>query len=64
MSSNLPCVATRLPGSTDGLIQHGVNGLLVEPDDTAGFAEPFDPAFGSGDGGPARLPPRETVIER
>ena len=39
MSSRLPCVATRLPGSTDVLIQHGVNGLLVEPDDAAALAE-------------------------
>jgi glycosyltransferase involved in cell wall biosynthesis len=37
MSSGLPCVATRLSGSTDVIIEHGVNGLLVEPDDAAGF---------------------------
>jgi glycosyltransferase involved in cell wall biosynthesis len=38
MSSGLPCVATRLPGSTDVIIDHGANGLLAEPDDAAGFA--------------------------
>jgi glycosyltransferase involved in cell wall biosynthesis len=37
MSSGLPCVATRLSGATDVIIEHGVNGLLVEPDDAAGF---------------------------
>jgi glycosyltransferase involved in cell wall biosynthesis len=38
MSSGLPCVATRLPGSTDALITDGQNGRLVEPDDVEGFA--------------------------
>ena len=38
MSSGLPCVATRLEGSTDGLIDDRVNGLLVAPDDEAGMA--------------------------
>jgi glycosyltransferase involved in cell wall biosynthesis len=37
MSSGLPCVATRLAGATDVIIEHGVNGLLVDPDDAAGF---------------------------
>jgi glycosyltransferase involved in cell wall biosynthesis len=32
MSSGLPCVATRLEGSTDSVIDDGVNGLLVAPD--------------------------------
>ena len=38
MSSGLPCVATRLEGSTDGLIDDRVNGLLVAPDDGAEMA--------------------------
>lgn len=38
MASGLPCVATRLSGSTDVIVDDAVNGLLVEPDDTAGFA--------------------------
>jgi glycosyltransferase involved in cell wall biosynthesis len=38
MSSGLPCVASRLEGSTDVLIEHHVNGLLVAPDDDAGLA--------------------------
>ena len=38
MSSGLPCLATRLRGSTDAIIEDGVDGLLVEPDDVAEFA--------------------------
>jgi glycosyltransferase involved in cell wall biosynthesis len=38
MSSALPCVASRLPGSTDTIIEDGVNGLLVAPDDVGGLA--------------------------
>jgi glycosyltransferase involved in cell wall biosynthesis len=38
MASGLPCIATRLPGSTDVLIDDGVNGCLVGPDDRDGFA--------------------------
>jgi glycosyltransferase involved in cell wall biosynthesis len=39
MSSGLPCLATRLRGSTDAIIiDDGADGLLVEPDDVAGFA--------------------------
>jgi glycosyltransferase involved in cell wall biosynthesis len=39
MSSGLPCVATRLEGSTDVLIEDHVSGRLVAPDDEAGIAE-------------------------
>jgi glycosyltransferase involved in cell wall biosynthesis len=39
MASGLPSVASRLPGSTDGIIMHGVNGLLAAPDDRDGFVE-------------------------
>ena len=65
MSSSLPCVATRLPGSTDVLIEHGVNGLMVEPDDTVAFADAIrsllsDPEMAARLGAAAR----ETVIER
>jgi len=38
MASGLPVIASRLPGSTDTMIDDGVNGRLVEPGDRSGFA--------------------------
>ncbi len=38
MACSLPCVATRVSGSED-IIQHGVNGLLVEPEDYQAIAK-------------------------
>jgi len=38
MACGLPCVATHVSGSED-IIQHGVNGLLVEPEDYQGMAQ-------------------------
>lgn len=37
MACGLACVATRISGSED-IIQHGINGLLVEPEDYQGLA--------------------------
>lgn len=38
MACGLPCVATRVSGSED-IIQHGINGLLVEPQDYESMAK-------------------------
>jgi glycosyltransferase involved in cell wall biosynthesis len=42
MSSGLAVVASRIPGSTDAVIEDRVNGVLVEPDDTEGLARAID----------------------
>jgi glycosyltransferase involved in cell wall biosynthesis len=38
MSSGLAVVATRIPGSTDALVDDGISGRLVSPDDPDGLA--------------------------
>src|SRR5438477_5780171 len=38
MACSMACVATRVSGSED-IVQHGVNGLLVEPEDYQGMAQ-------------------------
>ena len=38
MSCGLPCIASRLPGSTDVIIEHGGNGWLVPPGDVPALA--------------------------
>ena len=65
MSSGLPCVATRLEGSTDGLIDDHVNGLLIEPDDEAGMTASLQRLLTDADVA-ARLgaPRADTVLER
>ena len=65
MSSGLPCVATRIEGSTDGLIDDRVNGLLIAPDDEADMAAALRLVLNDGDTA-ARLgaAARETVLER
>jgi glycosyltransferase involved in cell wall biosynthesis len=39
MASGLACVVSRLPGVTDTLITSGETGVLVEPDDEAGYGQ-------------------------
>jgi glycosyltransferase involved in cell wall biosynthesis len=65
MSSALPCVASRLPGATDTLIEDGVSGLLVPPGDVAAFASAVttllaDPARASAMGTAAR----QVILDR
>jgi glycosyltransferase involved in cell wall biosynthesis len=64
MACGLPCVATRVSGSEE-VIQHGANGLLVEPDDSVALAAALrtvllDPALGDRYGRAARA----TIVER
>jgi glycosyltransferase involved in cell wall biosynthesis len=65
MSCGLPCVASRLPGATDALIEDGVSGLLVAPDDEAAMTQAIvavlaDPALAARLGAGARA----AVLER
>jgi glycosyltransferase involved in cell wall biosynthesis len=65
MASGLPCIASRLEGATDVLIDDQVNGLLVPPDDRAGLAAAVrrllhDPVEAARLGAAARA----TVVER
>jgi glycosyltransferase involved in cell wall biosynthesis len=65
MATGLPCVASRLEGATDVLIEHDVNGLAVEPDDCAGLAAAIG-ALLADRGRAARLgaAARQTVLDR
>jgi glycosyltransferase involved in cell wall biosynthesis len=65
MSCGLPCVASRLPGATDTLIQDGVSGRLVPPGDVGAFAAAIaamlnDPARAAAMGAAAR----QVVLDR
>lgn len=39
MACGLPCIASRLKGSTEAVIESGVNGVLVPPGDVAALAD-------------------------
>ena len=65
MACGLPCVATRLPGATDALIEDGWNGRLFPPDDEAALTEALRQVLA--DRGAARsmgARARDTVIAR
>jgi len=47
MSCGLPVIASRLPGSTDVIIENGVNGCLVPPDDEAAIANALSAMLGN-----------------
>lgn len=47
MASGLPCVATRLPGVTDTMIDDDVSGWLVPPDDADALTEALARALGN-----------------
>lgn len=59
MASGAACIATRIDGVTDRIIEDGQNGLLVPPDDVKALVHALrqvidDPAFGACLGGEAR----------
>jgi glycosyltransferase involved in cell wall biosynthesis len=65
MATGLACVASRLPGSTDTIVEEGVNGQLVPSGDASALASALtvflrDPALGVRMGTRAR----ETVLQR
>ena len=65
MACGLPAVASRLPGSTDTIVEHGRTGLLVSPGDVAELAAALervlrDPTLAAALGAAAR----ETVVQR
>jgi glycosyltransferase involved in cell wall biosynthesis len=49
MACGLPCVASRLPGSTDAIIDANENGLLVAPGDAGGLAGALAALLADGD---------------
>jgi glycosyltransferase involved in cell wall biosynthesis len=65
MACGLPCVASRLPGATDVLIEDDVNGRLVPPRDTSALAAALGAMIANPDDA-ARLgaAARRTVEER
>lgn len=65
MASGLPPVITRLPGVTDWIVEDGVTGLLVPPNDEAAMADALSKLLGDEDlrrsmGRAAR----QTVVDR
>ena len=65
MACGLPCVASRLPGATDVMIEDDVNGRLVPPRETAALAAALGAVIANPDAA-ARMgaAARRTVEER
>jgi len=65
MACALPCVASRLPGSTDAVVEHGVNGLLTTPGDVGELADAMQSLIDD-PGERARLgsAARATIVDR
>ena len=42
MATGVPCIASRLPGVTDALIEDGASGLLIPPGDRAALTKALD----------------------
>jgi glycosyltransferase involved in cell wall biosynthesis len=49
MACGLPCIASRLRGSTEAIIEHGTNGLLTPPGDSAALAGALAGLLGNAD---------------
>lgn len=65
MACGLPCVASRLPGSTDAIVEHGVNGLLVPPGDVAALSNAIDMVLSdAGERGRLGAAARATIMQR
>ena len=65
MACGLPCIASRLPGSTDTIVDDGRNGVLVPPGDVGALASAMaavlrEPSHATALGAAAR----ETVLQR
>ena len=65
MACGLPCVASRLPGSTDTIIDDGRNGVLVPPGDVGALAGAMTTLLGDPQRATALgTAARETILQR
>ena len=65
MACGLPCIASRLPGSTDAIIEDGVNGVLIPPGDVVALSAALARLLDRPDEAAAMgARARETVAER
>jgi glycosyltransferase involved in cell wall biosynthesis len=65
MACGLPCIASRLDGSTDVIVEDGANGRLVPPDDEQALAAALAAVLGDPEGARRMgILARETVVSR